>query len=96
MTRRPGPPDTRRAGRCHRVRSSWVLADDGIIDQIAVEIAARGIRAVALTTSEWQAAAARILSGGGTSYLVSKRLHVSGSTAARLADLYQQAQAATS
>jgi hypothetical protein len=66
-------------------RSRWILADDGIIDPIAVEIAARGIRAVALTASERQAAAARILSRGGTPYLVSRRLRVSGATALVLA-----------
>jgi hypothetical protein len=40
---------------------SLVLADDGIVDLIAVEIAARGTRTVALTRVEQQLAAARIL-----------------------------------
>ena len=62
-----------------------VLADDGIIDLIAVEIAARGTRPVALTTAERQLAAARILARGGTPNLISERLHVSGSTALALA-----------
>jgi hypothetical protein len=62
-----------------------VLADDGIIDLIAVEIAAQGMRPVALTRTERQLAAARILVRGGSPYLVSKRLHVSGATALRLA-----------
>jgi hypothetical protein len=62
-----------------------VLADDGIIDLIAVEIAAQGMRAVALTRAERQLAAARILARGGTPYLISERLHVSGTTALTLA-----------
>jgi len=61
-----------------------VLADDGIIDLIAVEIAAQGMRAVALTRAERQLAA-RILARGGTPYLISERLHVSGTTALTLA-----------
>jgi len=62
-----------------------VLADDGIIDLIAVEIAAQGMRAVALTRAERQLAAAQILARGGTPYLISERLHVSGTTALTLA-----------
>jgi hypothetical protein len=62
-----------------------VLADDGIIDLIAVELAARGARPVALTRVERQLAASRILARGGTAYLVSTRLNVSGSTALALA-----------
>jgi hypothetical protein len=62
-----------------------VLADDGIIDPIAVEIAARGTRPVALTPAERQLAAARILDRGGTPNLISERLQVSGTTALMLA-----------
>jgi hypothetical protein len=62
-----------------------VLADDGIIDLIAVKIAVRGTRRVALTRAERQLAAAQILARGGTPYLISKRLRVSGSTALTLA-----------
>jgi hypothetical protein len=61
------------------------LPDDGIIDPVAVEIAARGARPVALTPAERQAAAARILARGGTPHLISKRLRVSGTTALTLA-----------
>jgi hypothetical protein len=64
---------------------SLVLDDDGIIDPIAVEIAARGTRPVALTPAERQLAAARILARGGTAYLISERLQVSGTTALMLA-----------
>jgi hypothetical protein len=66
-------------------RRSLVLDDDGIIDPIAVEIAARGARPVALTPAERQLAAARILACGGTPYLISERLQVSGTTALMLA-----------
>jgi hypothetical protein len=62
-----------------------MLADDGIIYLIAVELAARGARTVALTRAERQLAAARIVARGGTAYLISKRLHVSGTTAVLLA-----------
>ena len=65
-------------------RRRLVLADDGIIDPIAVELAARGARPVALTRAERQLAAARILAQGGTTYLISQRLHVSGTTALML------------
>jgi hypothetical protein len=66
-------------------RARLVLADDGIIDPVAVEIAARGIRPVALTRAERQLAAVRILARGGTPYLIATRLHVSGTTALTLA-----------
>jgi hypothetical protein len=55
-------------------RSPWVLPEDGIIDPIAVELAATGARRVALTPGERLAAAARILATGGTPYLISRRL----------------------
>lgn len=60
------------------------LPDDGIIDLIAVEIAARGTRPVALTPSERLLAAARILARGGTPSLVSQRLHTNGTVARTL------------
>jgi hypothetical protein len=71
-----------------RARRRLALADDGIIDLIAVDIAARGARTVALTRTERQLAAACILARGGTPYLISKRLHVSGTTAHALAARY--------
>jgi hypothetical protein len=66
-------------------RRRLALTDDGIIDLIAVDIAARGARAVALTRAERQLAAGIILARGGTRYQISKRLHVSGTTAHTLA-----------
>jgi WhiB family transcriptional regulator, redox-sensing transcriptional regulator len=68
-----------------RTRRRLVLADDGIIDLIAVEIATRRARTVSLTRAERQLAAARILARGGTAYVISKRLHVSGTTTLMLA-----------
>jgi hypothetical protein len=72
-------------------RPSLLLADDGIIDPVAVEIAVRGARPVALTQAERLHAAARILARGGTPYLISARLHVSGTTARTLAARCQAA-----
>ncbi|WP_021592042.1 hypothetical protein [Actinomadura welshii] len=62
-----------------------VLAEDGIVDPIAIEIAASGSRPVALTHTERVLAAARILAAGGGVNVIAERLHVSGSTARRLA-----------
>jgi DNA-binding NarL/FixJ family response regulator len=67
------------------VRRCLALADDGIIDPVAVDLAARGTRAVALTRTERQLAAAVILARGGTTYHIAVRLHVSGTTAVTLA-----------
>jgi len=71
------------------------LPDDGIIDPVAVQIAASGTRAVALTPAERLLAAAAILARGGTPYLISKLLHVSGTTALALAARCQHAQVAS-
>jgi hypothetical protein len=56
-----------------RTRRRWALPGDGIIDPIAVEVAAR------------------ILARGGTPYIISKRLHVSGTTAVLLAARWRSA-----
>ena len=47
-------------------RRRLALADDGIIDPVAVEIAARGIRPVALTRAGRHLAAATALARGST------------------------------
>lgn len=65
--------------------AQWLLPDDGIVDLIAVEIAAAGTRPVALTRPERSAAAALILARGGTRADIIRRLHVGRTTAARLA-----------
>jgi hypothetical protein len=70
------------------------LPDDGIIDPIAVEIAATGLRPVALTPAERQAAAAAIRTRGGTLSQVCTRLHVSGTTAVTLAAISRQPETA--
>jgi hypothetical protein len=72
------------------------LPDDGIIDPVAVEIAARGARPVTLTPAERHAAAARILAKGGTPYLISRRLRVSRTTAVTLAARCQPTEAIAS
>jgi hypothetical protein len=71
------------------------LPDDGIIDPIAVEIAARGIRPVALTRAERQLAADRILARGGTPAHICQRLYVSGTTALTLAGARHGIEAAS-
>jgi hypothetical protein len=59
----------------------WIIPEDGIIDAIAVQIAASGQRRVKLTRTERRLAAALILACGGNAYQVHKRLGVSSSTA---------------
>ena len=68
-----------------RTRRRRALLGDGIIDPITVQIAARGVRTIALTRADQQLTAARILARGGAPYIISKRLHVSGTTAVLLA-----------
>jgi DNA-binding CsgD family transcriptional regulator len=70
----------------------WTLPEDGILDPIAIELAARGIRPVALTPAERLTAAARILAKGGTPALIARRLHVSGTTALILAARIQHSR----
>lgn len=62
----------------------WLLPDDGIIDPVAVAIAAAGTRRVRMTLPERRAAAALIIARGGTRHQVAKRLFVGWSTAAAL------------
>lgn len=66
-------------------RLRWTLPDDGIIDHLAIEIAASGTRPVALTRTERRLAAAAILAQGGTPYQISKRLHLNHQNARALA-----------
>ena len=65
--------------------ASWLLPDDGIIDPVAVEIAARGSRRVRLTARERRAAAALILGRRGTAGDIAERLCMSGRAARDLA-----------
>jgi hypothetical protein len=64
---------------------AWMLPDDGIIDLVAVEIAAKGERRVALTAPERRAAAEMILARGGTVSVIAERLCMSDSAASALA-----------
>jgi hypothetical protein len=64
---------------------AWMLPDDGIIDQVAVEIAAKGERRVKLTAPERSAAAEIILARGGTVAVIAERLCMSDSAASALA-----------
>jgi hypothetical protein len=62
----------------------WVLPEDGIVDWMAVEIAASGVRRVRLTVQERTLAAALILRRGGSAWEVARRLFISYSTARAL------------
>ena len=92
MTSPPVTPASPCRAARRRSRNSWVLPDDGIVDEIAMAIAAAGTRPVALTRTERRLAAERILASGGTPYLISRRLHVSGQTALALAAAIRSAQ----
>jgi hypothetical protein len=65
--------------------SPWVIPDDGIVDQVAVEIMARGERRVRLTRAERLAVAALVLARGGTVTDIKERLHVDSRIATALA-----------
>jgi hypothetical protein len=71
--------------------SRWLLADDGIIDDLAVSIAAAGSRPVALTPAERRLAAKRILTRGGNAGQIAARLHMSHTAARALAAQIRQA-----
>lgn len=66
-------------------RAAWLLPEDGIIDPVAVEIAAAGTRRVRLTAAERRLAAALILARGGSAQHIARRLHMSGRSAQELA-----------
>lgn len=64
----------------------WLLPDvDGIVDDVAIEIAVRGRRPVCLTRTERAIAAAMILALGGGTRDLCHRLKVTDRTACRLA-----------
>jgi hypothetical protein len=73
----------------HKNDPNW-LADDGIIDELAVEIAAQGTRVVRLTTRERLRVAQRILRHGGNSRTIADRCGVPGSMAVRLMNKAEQ------
>jgi hypothetical protein len=76
-------PDSTPAAETPRRR--WVIPDDGIIDPIAVEIAASGERIVRLTRAERRAVTARILAEGGTAATIATRLRMQYAAARVLA-----------
>ena len=63
----------------------WLLPEDGVVDPLAISLAARGVRPVALTATERRIAAALILAAGGTPNMIAKRLRMAHSTARALA-----------
>jgi hypothetical protein len=70
-----------RRGRCSR----WLLREDGVVDEIAVEVAAAGTRPVRLTPTERRLAAALILCRGGSVTDIANRLHITWRLARALA-----------
>ncbi|REE96647.1 hypothetical protein [Thermomonospora umbrina] len=72
----------------------WLLPEDGIVDEIAVEVAAAGTRQVALTRTERELAAARILAAGGNATDIARRLFISYASAKALAARIAQENAA--
>ena len=62
----------------------WRIKDDGIIDEVAVEIAAAGTRLVRLTRPEQRLAAAQILSRGGSNDDIERNLGIGMNTALRI------------
>jgi hypothetical protein len=72
-------------GRTCTRGDAWLLPDDGIIDQVAVEIAARGERRVRLTAPERRAAAEVIVARGGTVSDIAERLCMTDRAARALA-----------
>jgi hypothetical protein len=63
----------------------WLIPDDGIVDDVAIEIAVRGRRPVCLTRLERSVAAALILAMGGGTRDLCERLKVTDKTACQLA-----------
>lgn len=63
----------------------WLIRNDGIVDSLAIETAARGARTVRLTVLERDAAAMLILAAGGSTDTIVDRLKVSKPTACTIA-----------
>lgn len=81
LTTRSDPP-------CRRRRPPrWLLPDDGIIDELAVRIAASGARRVALTMPEREAAAALMITRGADTAELAANLGTTTIEAARLVAL---------
>ena len=83
------------------VPNPWLIPDDGIVDEVAIETAVRGRRPVRLTRLERACAAALILATGGSTDDLVRQLRVSKPTACalarqarRLAEIEAEAEAA--
>jgi hypothetical protein len=57
-------------------QDDWLLPDDGIVDEVAVNVAAHGIRKVRLTAKERLLAATEIMFWGGSNLDVITRLQL--------------------
>ena len=73
---------------------AWLIRDDGIIDEVAIEIAVAGTRLVRLTRPEQRIAAARILARGGSIDDVQRNLGVGGDLAAKIVREVREAEEA--
>jgi hypothetical protein len=83
--RLPGP-STVRVRKRSGPRSHWERADDGVVDEVAVDAVVSGERALPLSEPERVLAAWKIISAGGGVTLIGERLHVSNKVAAALAE----------
>ena len=66
-----------------KIPDLWLIPEDGVVDELAVELAASGERRVRLTHHERRLATARILAHGGTPSLVYERLGLTSMSAAK-------------
>jgi hypothetical protein len=66
-----------------KIPDLWLIPEDGVTDELAVELAASGERRVRLTHNERRLATAHILAHDGTPSLVYERLGLTSMSAAR-------------
>jgi len=64
--------------------SHMELPEDDIVDLVAVDVAVTGGRPVALTPTEQQMAARRIIDAGGSRAAIARHLHITQTKADRL------------
>lgn len=81
----------RRRGKTLRpTQSDWCITSDGIVDDVAVCIAASGERLVRLTPTEQLSAARLILESGGDVHDLQARLGINHTTALALIRAFQR------
>ena len=68
--------------RQHKI-DLWLLPDDGLVDMLAVRVAANGYRPVRLTRTERKLAALQILEHGGKAADLYERLSLTSLSAAK-------------